>query len=329
MVPSTGLKKAPCVPWKMFQEQLPTTDQLRQWGCKFKPARWGLVTGKLAGVVVVDFDGDQGRALMQKWAIKPHVRTGSGGFHWYLGHPGWYVPTLNAKTGKQSWRWPGVDIRGDGGFAVLLGRNSNGEYEQLRELVPEPFEVLPSEVRTFLHNHATQGRLIMNPPTSSRVDRIDSNRLVENALAMASSTGRNNSGFWLACQLRDNEYSSSDAKVALLDYRSRTPSTNVKGGVEPYTESEIDASLREAYSRPARRPWERKRNRPHKDPRPTAPAATEPGRSDDDIRPSHRDKSEQRDNANDPEYLGLHVGHTGVPVVVHAGVPLSRTRFAK
>jgi len=81
MLPSKGPQKKPCVGWKIFQEQLPTVEQIRSWERNFKPARWGLVTGKLAGIVVVDFDGDQGRELMKKWDINPHLRTGSGGFH--------------------------------------------------------------------------------------------------------------------------------------------------------------------------------------------------------------------------------------------------------
>jgi hypothetical protein len=135
MLPSIGKQKRPCVGWKEFQEHLPTADQLRQWGRKFRPDRWGVVTGRLACNVVADFDGEKGIALMQKWGINPHLRTGSGGFHSYFQHPGWRVPTLNAKSGKLSWPWPGLDIRGDGGFAVLLGRNSNGPYVQLRELI--------------------------------------------------------------------------------------------------------------------------------------------------------------------------------------------------
>lgn len=81
MIPSTGSSKRPRVRWKRFQEQLPTVYLLREWDRRFKPERWGLVTGKLAAVVVADFDGDEGLELMQKWGIKPHVRTGSGGFH--------------------------------------------------------------------------------------------------------------------------------------------------------------------------------------------------------------------------------------------------------
>jgi hypothetical protein len=63
---------------------------------------------------------------MVEWGIEPHVRTRSGGSHFYLRHPGWPVATLNAKSGKASWPWPGLDIRGDGGFAVLLGHNDKG-----------------------------------------------------------------------------------------------------------------------------------------------------------------------------------------------------------
>src|ERR1035438_3616700 len=224
MLPSRGPQKKPCVGWKPFQEQLPTVDQLRGWERQFRPERWGLVTGKLAGIVVVDFDGDLGRALMEEWGIKPHVRTGSGGFHLYVQHPGWKVPTLNAKTSKATWPWPGLDIRGDGGFAVLLGRNSNGPYVQLRELDAEPFESLPEEVRTFLRNHSVKEEESKAPTPRrqpSPSGRVDSELLIRKALEIAPQNGRNNAGFWLACQLRDNGCSSVEAEAAMHDYRSR------------------------------------------------------------------------------------------------------------
>ena len=66
MLPSTGPEKKPCVGWKGFQEELPTVEQLRQWGQNFNPERWGIVTGALAEVVVADFDGEQGIALMHE-----------------------------------------------------------------------------------------------------------------------------------------------------------------------------------------------------------------------------------------------------------------------
>src|ERR1019366_4999109 len=188
MIPSSGMQKRPCVAWKRFQQQLPTEAQLRNWDLQFRPTRWGVVTGKLAGIVVLDFDGVLGSALVEEWGVSPHVRTGSGGFHLYVLHPGWKVPTLNAKSGKRSWPWPGLDVRGDGGFAVLLGRNENGPYEQLRDLVPDPFDALPEEVRAFLRNHSEKAdakpqqsaRNQRTTPGSGR--RVDTERLIRNAL---------------------------------------------------------------------------------------------------------------------------------------------------
>lgn len=66
MLPSRGLQKKPCVGWKRLQEHLPTEEQLRQWDRKFRSERWGLVTGKLAGIPVVDFDGEAGAALLRR-----------------------------------------------------------------------------------------------------------------------------------------------------------------------------------------------------------------------------------------------------------------------
>lgn len=331
MVPSTGPQKKPCVAWKSFQAQLPTIDQLREWGRNFRPMRWGLVTGKLAGIVVVDFDGEQGRELMEKWGIKPHLRTGSGGFHVHVQHPGWRVPTLNAKSGKVSWPWPGVDIRGDGGFAVLLGRNSNGPYAEVRDLVPEPFDVLPEDVRNFLRTHSEQGNAPTEPPASTYQpaagSRADSESITRRALTTAPRDGRNNAGFWLACQLRDNGYSSGEAEVVMRDYRSQVPYSNTKGKPEAYTEPEMKASLREAYSKPAREPWARREALPYLVGASTARA--DAGRREDDHTANEEEPAEGDDSADDPESIDIYVGHTGEPLVGHMGEPLPRIRYSR
>jgi hypothetical protein len=333
MLPSKGPQKKPCVGWKKFQEQLPTVEQLREWDRKFKPERWGPVTGRLAGIVVVDFDGDQGIELMKKWGSNPHVRTGSGGFHIYVQHPGWRVPTLNAKTSKNSWPWPGLDIRGDGGFAVLLGRNSSGPYEQLRELIPEPFDVLPEEVRNFLNKHDEKDE--RTPQATVRTwrnaidvgSRPDSETLIRKALEAASRSGRNNAGFWLACQLRDNGFSEVESDAAMRDYISRVGPTNMKGQREPYTVAEAMASLREAYSKPARAPWAIRKRHPHDDCGP-APAPSRQRRGDNDA-PPEKLQPPQPDDADDSGSIHLYVGHTGEPLVGHMGEPLDRSKFAR
>jgi Bifunctional DNA primase/polymerase, N-terminal len=332
MLPSAGSSKGPCVMWGEFQRRLPGVDQLRNWDREFRPQRWGVVTGALAGIVVADFDGDYGCALMKEWGIDPHVRTGSGGYHWYGVHPGWRVPTLNARTSKRSWPWPGVDIRGDGGFAVLLGRNSKGPYTQLRDLVPEPFEKLPGELRTFLWNHGqkkTAPTSTAPPQQTTRVGgkRADRDCLITKALEIAAENGRNNAGFWLACQLRDNGYGIAEAEVAAREYRSRVAPTNTKGQIEPYTESELTASLSEAYSRPARSPWESKKTLPQEERESAVSERSTSHHSGEGF--SGKEKTADRAIADDPQNLYLYVGHPCEPLVGHPCEPLSTTRFAK
>jgi hypothetical protein len=318
MLPSRGQQKKPCVSWKRFQTQLPTAGEIRAWQENFNPERWGVVTGITAGVIVADFDGDLGLALMQQWNIQPHVQTGSGGYHLYVRHPGWKVPTLNAKAGKVSWPWPGLDVRGDGGFAVLLGRNKNGPYVHLRPLEPAPFDVLPRELRDFLKQHSDNvqhGPQQPNVPAQApTAGRVDPERLIRKALEIASGIGRNNAGFWLACQLRDNGYSESEAKPNMWHYHSRVRATNMKGEREPYTGREMLASLREAFSGPRREPWGR--------------IGAAERASSADLGP--QDAGIPRGQvADDPDSLDIYVVPTGGPLVAPLGGPLSRAHYSR
>src|ERR1039458_5949074 len=74
-----------------------TREELTRWWSE-GPAAWGIVTGRISGVVVLNFDGEAGLETLRKLNLRPHVRTGSGGAHLYLRHPGWKVPTLNGKS---------------------------------------------------------------------------------------------------------------------------------------------------------------------------------------------------------------------------------------
>jgi hypothetical protein len=295
------------------------------------------VTGALSAHVVADFDGHQGTELMKKWGIVPHRRTGSGGFHCHLQHPGWRVPTLNAKSGKLSWPWPGVNIRGDGGFAVVLGRNAKGPYEQLREIVPEPFDVLPEEVRTFLRNHSRKDDPAPRPQnlhqhrTNVGSSRVDSERLVRNALEMVPGQGRNNSGFWLACQLRDNGYSMGEAEAAMSAYHAFLPSTNTKGQREPYTEREMVASLREAFSKPAREPWSRRSTRMLRNavsaPQPVQAGQVDEHLADGNLRGSETPQPEETVAGH--HSLDIYAGHADEPLPGHRGEPLQSNRYSR
>ena len=124
VIPSGGGKegKSPDLPsWKQYQEKLPSDTIYNSWLYSKKPVLWGIVTGKVSGVVVVDIDPGADLSIMGD--LLPHVRTPRGGGHYYFKHPGHHVKTAVGIL-------PKIDIRADGGFANVVGKNpvTGGEY---------------------------------------------------------------------------------------------------------------------------------------------------------------------------------------------------------
>ncbi len=83
----------------------------------------GIVTGPLSGVLILDVDGPEGAAELQKHGhpATPMVRTASGGAHLYFKHPDHAV-----KTGIRV--APGLDVKASGGYVVAppsVGANGN------------------------------------------------------------------------------------------------------------------------------------------------------------------------------------------------------------
>jgi len=146
-----GPNKKPVIPtWKPYQTQRPTDAEFSVWS-RLKPATWAIVTGALSHRITLDFDGERGRETLERLGLKPHRMTPSGGFHVDFEHPGWPVPTVNSKTdGELKKRWPGLDIRGDGGYACFSGHAGGGEYTWLRDPNPDDFGTLPADLREFL-----------------------------------------------------------------------------------------------------------------------------------------------------------------------------------
>jgi hypothetical protein len=65
---------------------------------------------------------------------------------------------------------------------------------------------------------------------------------LEVALARAAGRG-DDTGFWLACQLRDDGLSEEEAAAIMRIYAARTPT-----GDHPYTEADAMRNLRSAFS---------------------------------------------------------------------------------
>jgi len=121
-----GPNKQPLLSWKEYQSRKPTTKELEGWSNLDNLRGLAVVTGKISGVFVLDVDeGGKVEDLPQT----PIVRTGSG-IHYFFKYP----ENIDIKntTGFR----PKVDIRGEGGYAILPPTiHPNGkEYKWLLDL---------------------------------------------------------------------------------------------------------------------------------------------------------------------------------------------------
>ncbi len=240
--------------WHAYQTQRASKASLLAWARHYASPAWAVITGALSGVIVLDFDGGEGTRLLHQLGLAPHVRTGSGGYHIYFAHPRWPVRTLNGKSARElGQRWPGLDIRAVGGYAAFCGRNEVGRYEWLRAPQLEPLETLPDDLRRLLgllHAPDPMSTTRHVPSETALQQRIPTKtRLLEKALQRVGMEGRNNAGFWLACQLRDSGVAEREARLTMEAYTRRVPPINAKGQREAYTEREALASLKSAYRR--------------------------------------------------------------------------------
>lgn len=129
--------------WTSQATDDPETIQGWQW-----PA-WnlGVATGAGSGLVVLDVDGERGRAsldqLLQQHGPLPvttQAETGRGGTHYLFEHPGFHVSNSASKLA------PGLDIRGDGGQIVVPPSRTTGVY---RWIVP-PWQTPPAPLPGWL-----------------------------------------------------------------------------------------------------------------------------------------------------------------------------------
>lgn len=253
-----GEDKQPLGKWKQFQKQLPTDAEIKRAFSRTPPPNVGVVCGAVSKLVVLDIDGEEGfRSLQDKGLQIPEtlsVKTGRGR-HYYFLHPG--VPTRNFAKGRSSFPLPGVDFRGDGGYVVAPpSLHATG----VRYVFENDHQ--PAALPAWLYGMVVSVKADSTQETAGRPSRPAQResgrtvsrpeRILADALKQAREGSRNETGLWLACQLRDNDLSEPEARSYIQRYVAAVPQ-----GSSPYTEQEALATLRSAYSQPAREPWGR------------------------------------------------------------------------
>jgi archaellum biogenesis ATPase FlaH len=152
--------KKPALTWGKYQKELPTEADVKSW-CK-RYAGWGMATGELSRIVVVDVDMDkleEAEAILGVSLYSPlMVKTTSGGMHIYYK---WHEELRNTVKIENS----PIDFRGDGGFVVIPpSKSPKGEYVWVKEptptlkmLLPE----LPEQIRKLLTLNKTKVKITL------------------------------------------------------------------------------------------------------------------------------------------------------------------------
>jgi putative DNA primase/helicase len=245
-----NLDKRPPVRWREFQERPPTDSQVERWASDFPNCLWAVATGQASGVIVFDFDGDEGIATMQRLGLVPAIRTPRGGAHVYATAPPWAV-SGGARLDQE--RFPNMDLRADGSLATFCGRNRlvDGSYEKVPEGRVIKYEDLPVELQRLCSDRSRkrESRSVVLPEDFT--DLADDAVLLKEALEQVEGgSSRNEAGFLLALQLRDERYTFDEAESVMMRYAEVVGDA----GEHPYVPQEAYNSLVSAYDRPAREP---------------------------------------------------------------------------
>lgn len=236
VIPALG--KRPAVEWAAYQGELPSAKQVRMWfGTRSDPYNLAIVTGRYAGLVVVDCDSQQDVRWWQSGFPRTPlaVTTGGGGKHFYYRYPDDVVRNRSRLFGRR------IDLRADGGIVIAppsIHPKTRRPYQW-----DCGFRHADNEVPYF------DNRWIEDRPRMGAVERpraLRSETTIQNGLAYVrrieaiSGSGGHNATFRAACKLRDSGLTADEALQALAVW-------NETNAVPPWTAKELAHKIEDAY----------------------------------------------------------------------------------
>lgn len=223
VIPLRPMDKTPLVPWTEFQTRLASESEVRAWFASHPSANVGIVTGKISNLAIVDLDGPEGIAygLSLGVASPVTVRTGNGQQLYYR-HPGAAVANAVKK-------YPGVDVRGDGGYVVAPPSvHPNGKIYAWSLLPLGPSSQLPL-FPVHLFEPVSQERKKLGKPAG----------WVSEALSNMGVGNIDTTLFRVCSRLRSDGYSEADARLLLEPHAVRAGATA----------GHLDAKIKNVWSR--------------------------------------------------------------------------------
>ncbi|MBA3074630.1 MAG: bifunctional DNA primase/polymerase [Anaerolineae bacterium] len=199
----------------------------------------------------VDVDPD-GLETWAKWVaengepvVGPRQKTPRGGFHLLFKLPvGLQVPNVAGKIGV------GIDLRSKGSITTNVtgyqwGENGHGVDAPLTDAP----EWILDKIRVYLLEREKKWESF-NSGNYEEIDPESAGEFwLQKSLSLARPGNRHETGFLLACQLRDSRVSRSQAETILRTFAQRVSESG-----NPFPVQDVLYSLRDAYKTPPREP---------------------------------------------------------------------------
>uniref|UniRef100_A0A6M3K867 Putative bifunctional DNA primase/polymerase n=4 Tax=viral metagenome TaxID=1070528 RepID=A0A6M3K867_9ZZZZ len=174
-------EKKPYIKWAEFQERKASAEEVTNWWTRWPNAMIGLVTGKICGLCVVDFDSykpDFDAELVLEYfpdsIVTPTAVTANKGTHLYFKIPEDHLGIMG-NTGKL----PAVDLRANGNYIVappsIDGLKRQYQWINGLDLFKNDLTVLPSLYISFLNGGVLGGGMWSNTPPEPQTTTITTN----------------------------------------------------------------------------------------------------------------------------------------------------------
>lgn len=241
-----------------------TADELVicEWWRTWPTANIGIRTGAASGVNVVDIDnrhlGDETMDELEKandaLPLTVEAFTGAGTHLYYRYDEKW-------RTGSNV-LGQGVDVRSDGAYVVAPPSIHVSGREYAWNVDAHPEDISLASAPRWMRDLARAKEKDLALPADGSVDGVrdaeaierDGARLIAWALKrVADGSGRNDAGFALACQLRDNGFPRHSAWMLMRMFQAQASSGGRRFDHE-YTLAEAKSSYTQAFSRQKRDP---------------------------------------------------------------------------
>jgi AAA domain/Bifunctional DNA primase/polymerase, N-terminal len=246
--------------WKDCQTERASVDEVRRWAYQNTGKNYGIVTGAISGIVVLEADNPEAERLVQERCPDTPLkqRSASGrSLHRVYRHPGYHVQCIGGIEYRGTkYR---LDLKADGG--LIVGPNSRFEADGLLHYGVSRYQMTELWTRELLEACPVfdPGWLEIVPkpkPVPQQLSRTsvaltDKQQQAQRYLAGCPGTQAGNSAgghcFWLACTLTHGfDLTPEEAIGIFMEWGSREDNLDADGSYYPWEERELMHKLQDA-----------------------------------------------------------------------------------